>query len=255
MSDRTTTRRWFPAVLFAAIFLFAGTRSAQAQGFISPFIGYNFSGDSGCPAILNCQDKRTDWGVALGAVGSIVGFEAEFGYTKNFFGETSSQTSNVLTFMGNFMLAPKIGPVQPYGLAGIGLIRTSVETVGGTTSSDQNQIRMGPRWRPDDFLRPARRHPRRHPLLPLVPGARLPQPAGHGPWSRAGKSSTTVAPRRRSSSSSSVSGRKARPIEDGVARACGGVARPFQGRAGGANVTAPITLRTSNAVTSLRPFR
>jgi opacity protein-like surface antigen len=128
------------AVGFAALFLFAGTRPAHAQGFISPFIGYNFSGDSGCPEVLNCEDKRTDWGVSLGAVGSIVGFEAELGYTKNFFGETSSQTSNVLTLMGNFMVAPKIGPVQPYVLVGTGLIRTSVETVGGATSSDQNQI-------------------------------------------------------------------------------------------------------------------
>jgi opacity protein-like surface antigen len=39
--------------------------------------------------------------------------------------------------MGNFMLAPKIGPVQPYGLAGVGLIRTTVE--GVATSNDQNQ--------------------------------------------------------------------------------------------------------------------
>jgi opacity protein-like surface antigen len=137
MSD-TTIRRRSSALLFAALFLFAGARPALAQGFISPFIGYNFGGDAGCPEITNCQDKRADYGVAFGALGSIVGFEAELGYTKNFFGETSNQTSNVLTFMGNFMLAPKIGPVQPYGLAGLGLIRTSVEGVG--TSSDQNQF-------------------------------------------------------------------------------------------------------------------
>jgi len=137
MYDRTQTRRRALAALFFGLFLFAGTRSAHAQGFISPFIGYNFGGDSGCPAITNCEDKRTDWGVSVGALGSIVGFEAELGYTKNFFGETSSQTSNVLTFMSNFMLAPKIGPVQPYGLAGLGLIRTTVE-VG--TSSDENQF-------------------------------------------------------------------------------------------------------------------
>ncbi len=140
MSDSTTTRRCLVAVMFSALFLFAGTRPAHAQGFISPFIGYNFGGDAGCPAILNCQDKRTDWGVSFGAVGNIVGFEAEFGYTKNFFGETVGQTSNVLTFMSNFMLAPKIGPVQPYGLAGLGLIRTSVESLGGVSTSDQNQF-------------------------------------------------------------------------------------------------------------------
>ena len=138
MSDRTTIRRRSLAALFAALFLFAGTRSAHAQGFISPFIGYNFGGDAGCPEITNCKDKRTDYGVSFGALGSIVGFEAEVGYTKNFFGETLGNSSNVLTFMSNFMLAPKIGPFQPYGLAGVGLIRTSVQGVG--TSNDQNQF-------------------------------------------------------------------------------------------------------------------
>jgi opacity protein-like surface antigen len=138
MFDGTTTRRGSLIALFVAVFLFAaGARSAQAQGFISPFYGYNFGGDAGCPEITNCQDKRTDYGVSFGALGNIVGFEAEIGYTSNFFGETAGNTSNVLTFMGNFMLAPKIGPVQPYGLAGIGLIRTTVESVG--TSNDQNQ--------------------------------------------------------------------------------------------------------------------
>jgi opacity protein-like surface antigen len=138
MSDRTTTRRYSLAALFAVLFLFFGTRPAHAQGFISPFIGYNFSGDSGCPAVTNCDDKRTDYGVSFGALGSLVGIEAELGYTPNFFGETSGQTSNVLTFMGNFMVAPKIGPVQPYGLAGLGLIKTKVEGVG--VDSDQNQF-------------------------------------------------------------------------------------------------------------------
>jgi hypothetical protein len=138
MTERTTTRRHWLAALFAALFIFAGTGPAHAQGFISPLIGYNFGGDAGCPEITNCQDKRIDYGVSIGALGSIVGFEAEFGYTKNFFGETSTQTSNVLTFMSNFMLAPKIGPVQPYGLAGLGLIRTSIEDAG--TSNDQNQF-------------------------------------------------------------------------------------------------------------------
>jgi hypothetical protein len=142
MSDCATTRRRSSAALFAAFFaaliVFAGARPAHAQGFISPFIGYNFGNDAGCPEITNCQDKRLDYGVSIGALGSLVGFESELGYTKNFFGETSTQTSNVLTLMGNFMVAPKIGPVQPYGLVGAGLIRTSVEGVG--TSTDQNQF-------------------------------------------------------------------------------------------------------------------
>jgi opacity protein-like surface antigen len=138
MFHQTTIRRRSLAALFAAFFLFAGTRPAHAQGFISPLFGYNFGGDAGCPEITDCTDKRADYGISFGALGSIVGFEAELGYTRNFFGETLNQ-SNVLTFMSNFMLAPKIGPVQPYGLAGIGLIRTSVENVG-VSNDDQNQF-------------------------------------------------------------------------------------------------------------------
>jgi opacity protein-like surface antigen len=124
-------------VCFAVAILAGGGRRADAQGFISPFVGYNFSGDSGCPQITNCEDKHVNWGVAFGAIGSFVGFEAEFAHTNDFLGSSSAESTNVLTFMGNFMLAPKIGPIQPYGLAGVGLMRTSVDSAGQT--NDQNQ--------------------------------------------------------------------------------------------------------------------
>ena len=139
MADRDVIRRFSAALSLMVLVLIGNPREAAAQGFISPFIGYNFSGDAGCPQITNCEDKKTDWGVSFGALGSVVGFEAELGYTKNFFGESSAQTSNVLTFMGNLMLAPKIGPVQPYGVVGLGLIRTAVE-VTAISSSDTNQL-------------------------------------------------------------------------------------------------------------------
>jgi opacity protein-like surface antigen len=129
-------RRWIYVV--AALILLGGARPANAQGFISPFVGYNFGGDAGCPEITNCDDKRVNWGLGLGALGSIVGFEAEFAKTSDFFGSTPNQSTDVLTFMGNVMLAPKIGPIQPYAEVGIGLMRTSVENVG--ESSDENQI-------------------------------------------------------------------------------------------------------------------
>src|SRR3954470_24569304 len=143
--EARTAMREFPAsrprwiFIVSAVLLFLGSgRRANAQGFISPFVGYNFGGDSGCAEITNCEDRHVNWGVALGALGNIVGFEAEFAHTSDFFGATSSQSTSVLTFMGNFMLAPKIGPVQPYGLAGIGLMRTSVDSAG--EADDENQI-------------------------------------------------------------------------------------------------------------------
>ena len=137
MGESLTFRRSWVYIV-AALIVSGSAHQAEAQGFISPFLGYNFSGDAGCPQITDCEDKHANYGVAFGALGGLVGFEAEVARTNDFLGASSNQTTNVLTFMGNFMLAPKIGPVQPYGLAGLGLIRTSVEGVGA--SSDQNQF-------------------------------------------------------------------------------------------------------------------
>jgi hypothetical protein len=57
--------------------------------------------------------------------------------------------------MGNFMLAPKIGPIQAYGLAGIGLLRTTVDSAG--QNNDQNEIAWGRRRGIDRVLQRARR--------------------------------------------------------------------------------------------------
>ena len=102
-------------------------RETAAQGFISPLFGYNFGGDAGCPEIEDCEDKKLNIGVGFGAMGPIVGFEAEIAFVDDFFGEAPGLESDVLTAMGNFMLIPKLGPVRPYGTVGIGIIKTNVD--------------------------------------------------------------------------------------------------------------------------------
>jgi opacity protein-like surface antigen len=125
----------------AALFVFGIAEHASAQAYISPFIGYNFGGDSGCPEVANCEDKRRNLGIAFGSIGSVVGSEFEFSYIDNFFGESPGSSSNVLTLMGNFMLAPKFGVVQPYGVIGVGLIKTHVEaSIGGFLESNNNNF-------------------------------------------------------------------------------------------------------------------
>ena len=58
---------------------------ARADGFISPFIGFNFGGDSSnCASLTNCEDKRTCFGVSLGTVRGVFGFEEDFGYTWSY---------------------------------------------------------------------------------------------------------------------------------------------------------------------------
>src|SRR5215467_3024052 len=125
-------RRFGAVAACLAALVFAPTRS-EAQGFVGVSYGYNFAGDAGCRSATDCQNKNWNWGGSLGALGSVVGFEAEFTHEGEFTGSRPNRTS-VTTLMGNFMLAPRITIVQPYGLIGIGAIRTAA--TGAASSSD-----------------------------------------------------------------------------------------------------------------------
>jgi opacity protein-like surface antigen len=115
--------------------------SASAQGYVSPLIGYDFGGDSGCPNISTCEDRKLNWGVSVGSLGNVVGSELEFAYAKNFFGEIPGVSSSVLTLMGNVMLAPRFGPAQPYWLIGLGLLKSNVDfTSANLLDSDKNHF-------------------------------------------------------------------------------------------------------------------
>jgi opacity protein-like surface antigen len=114
---------------------------ARAQGYIAPLIGFNFSGDANCPQITGCEDKRLNFGVGLGKMGNVFGFEEEFAYAKDFFGTAPTLNSSVLTVMSNAMFVPNIGPIRPYALAGLGLIKTHVEfTPASVLTTDNNNF-------------------------------------------------------------------------------------------------------------------
>ena len=100
---------------------------ASSQGFISPMFGVNIGGVSGCPQLNNCTDQQTNISVAAGKFGAIFGAEMEGAYAPEFFGEAAGLSSNVLTLMGNVMLAPRVGPLRPYLVAGTGLMKTRFE--------------------------------------------------------------------------------------------------------------------------------
>jgi opacity protein-like surface antigen len=113
--------------------------NASAQEYVSPLIGYDFGGDSGCPEITNCEDRNLNWGVSVGNLGNVLGSEIEFAYAKNFFGEIPGVSSSVLTVMGNGMIAPRFGPVQPYWLIGLGLMKTHVEFSTASLLGDNSE--------------------------------------------------------------------------------------------------------------------
>jgi opacity protein-like surface antigen len=138
--DKKVARMLFVG-LSALVLALVSAAPARAQGFISPLIGYNFGGDAACPNITGCSDKRLNAGVALGVTGNIFGFEEEFAYAKDFFGTAPGLSSSVLTAMSSVMIVPNIGPIRPYGLAGLGLIKTHVElSPSSILTSDNNNF-------------------------------------------------------------------------------------------------------------------
>jgi len=141
MKFSLTMRRAIARGACAALLVLGTSTLARAQGFISPFIGYNMGGDSGCEEISNCENKSRNLGVSFGSMGSVVGGEFEFNFIDSFFGDRIDVSSNVFTMMGNVMFAPKVGAVQPYVLTGLGLMKTHVEfTVPGLVEANNNHI-------------------------------------------------------------------------------------------------------------------
>jgi hypothetical protein len=122
-----------------ALLLLLVPRPAAAQGFISPFVGYDFGGDAKCADISSCEDKKSNLGVSIGKLGSVAGFEEEFAYAKDFFGSAPGLSSNVITLMSNLVVGPKITIVRPYGVIGAGLFKTHVAfTPAGLLDTSNN---------------------------------------------------------------------------------------------------------------------
>jgi hypothetical protein len=95
---------------------------AHADGFVTPFLGYNFGGDSvNCDSLTACHEKHTNFGMSIGTAGRVAGIEEDFSFAKNFY--DTSTDSSVLTIMTNVRLSLPLGPIQPYVVGGIGLIR------------------------------------------------------------------------------------------------------------------------------------
>ncbi len=89
---------------------------ARAEGLFKLFFGTSNDGDR----------NSTTYGLGLGALaGGIFGFEVDVGISPDFLG-AGVEDSNLVTLMGNLVLAVPIGVVRPYVSSGVGLMRFSV---------------------------------------------------------------------------------------------------------------------------------
>jgi opacity protein-like surface antigen len=120
MSPSTLFKRSFvkPSAFVAAVFLVvAGARGAAAQIFVNPFVDSTLSAPS-----TSGSRSQPGFGIAIGNVGTVVGFETEFAYHPELFDNAANALakSHVLTLAQNILVGPTIGRVKPYGAAGAG---------------------------------------------------------------------------------------------------------------------------------------
>jgi opacity protein-like surface antigen len=118
---------------------------ARADGMIVPFVGVNFAGNSGKELSNAIDAKRFDWGISLAYMGGgILGLEADIARSPDFFGRTDLGGSSVLTATGNLLIGIPIGGqtgvgFRPYGLVGLGVIRSKVDAFGDVLSLDNSK--------------------------------------------------------------------------------------------------------------------
>ncbi len=108
------------------------TASAQAQ--LTLFVGGNFGGSTDVALDESIRDaSQLDFGARLGLfTGGIFSLEFEYGHTPNFYGKgTVFDSSSVRTMMGSLVLGFPAGPVRPYAVAGVGVIKRTVEYAPG----------------------------------------------------------------------------------------------------------------------------
>lgn len=117
---------------------------ASAQGYIAPYLGVGFGG-----TIERAQEEKPRiYGAVLGAGGGMLGFEVDFAFAPDFFGESETSllgANSVTTIMGNVVLGTaghaRSGPgVRPYASAGLGLIRQRVEGFGDLLEFSRNNL-------------------------------------------------------------------------------------------------------------------
>lgn len=139
-----------------AVLAVAAPKSASADWLFTPFVGGVFGGNASFGDFNDFDDeveRRVSAGASLGWMGNgIVGFEVDFGWTPNFFEDTTGDAdfefgdSNVTTLMANVLVGAPIGGqtgpgIRPYASGGAGLMRASIS--GGDFFDDLNTNDFG----------------------------------------------------------------------------------------------------------------
>ena len=120
----------------------AAPQKASADWLFTPFVGLNWGGTASFSDAADFEDEfeqKGNFGASLAYMGGgIAGFEIDFGYSPNFFQNTSGDgdfefgDSNVTTLMANLTVGAPVGGqsgmgIRPYASGGVGIIKSRVD--------------------------------------------------------------------------------------------------------------------------------
>ena len=102
------------------VMLMLSPAPVRAEGLVKLFLGTSNDTSN------NAGRGNTTYGLGFGALaGGIFGFEVDVGISPDFLG-AGVEASNLVTIMGNLVVAVPIGVVRPYASSGAGMLRFSV---------------------------------------------------------------------------------------------------------------------------------
>lgn len=145
-------RKFFLAASLVALASAAMPTRASADWLFTPFVGATFGGNAEVGGtgddFKNKFERRLSYGATLGWMGAgVIGFEADFGYSPNFFRADDNSSNfnligdgNVTTLMGNLVIGAPLGAVRPYASGGVGLLKSKVDSAGQFLDASRNDL-------------------------------------------------------------------------------------------------------------------
>jgi opacity protein-like surface antigen len=113
--------------MLIAVVLASTAASATADTVITGSVGWTFGSGQDVPLTPNVENSHTSYGLGIGFMGDLLGFEVEATYTPHFFGDTGEGTNNVTTLMGNIVLGARLSNnLRIYASGGGGLMKFRV---------------------------------------------------------------------------------------------------------------------------------
>lgn len=148
-----SVRKCFAIVSLVLITSVAAPSKASADWLLTPFVGWNWGGTANLLESDDFDDEfeqKAMFGASLGWMGAgIVGFEVDFGFSPNFFENTTGSgdfefgDSNLTTLMGNLLIGVPIGGqhgvgFRPYAVGGVGLVKSRIGSTGDFFNVDSS---------------------------------------------------------------------------------------------------------------------